>query len=239
MRLKIVYWVYGGFPYTCRAPNIINKLKKMIKKIIIFLTLLLCYSSTYAYTTSFSKNWLDYQNTMPSLNVWDSLFIKMDKTAIDLPRYDLNVISWFIDNNITYISYTWTCAWASYMEDISESYGSTGYNPNFECYTIFSFNISSLDNTNLSVYDWNGTLLWTYDTNVSVSIPISNTGAWIIVNSSGGITVIHTQPTIDGNNNYLTTIFEMLKFIPVIVALASGFYIINRVFQMIPRGWGK
>lgn len=64
--------------------------------------------------------------------------------------------------------------------------------------------------------------------------------SWITTNSSWAVTVEAADVTqiTSANNVFLTSAFEMLKFIPTIAALAAGFYILNKIFGLIPKSWG-
>ena len=75
-------------------------------------------------------------------------------------------------------------------------------------------------------------------------VPIATTGAvalqWLTVNN-GQVTVgtgdVDTIAT--ANNNFVTSAFEITKFIPTIAALAAWFFILNKVMSMIPKGWSR
>lgn len=63
---------------------------------------------------------------------------------------------------------------------------------------------------------------------------ITNSG-WVMVVESGDITAVNTA-----NSNFLSSAFEILKFIPTIAMVAGWFYVLNKIFSLIPKsGWGK
>lgn len=57
---------------------------------------------------------------------------------------------------------------------------------------------------------------------------ITNSG-WIMVVDSADITNVNTA-----NSNFLSSAFEILKFVPTIAMVAWGFYVLNKIFSLIP-----
>ena len=65
--------------------------------------------------------------------------------------------------------------------------------------------------------------------------------SWITTNPTTGQVIVWTGDVADitsANNVFLSSAFEMLKFIPTIAALAAGFYILNKIFSLIPKAGG-
>jgi len=63
---------------------------------------------------------------------------------------------------------------------------------------------------------------------------ITNSG-WVMVVETADITSVNTA-----NSNFLSSAFEILKFIPTIAMVAGWFYVLNKIFSLIPKaGWSK
>lgn len=62
-----------------------------------------------------------------------------------------------------------------------------------------------------------------------------------LVVTSSGVTLEATDISVlnDANTAYLSTVFQVVQLLPYIAVMAWGFYLINKLFGIIPTGWGK
>lgn len=63
----------------------------------------------------------------------------------------------------------------------------------------------------------------------AVGMVVANT--WVTLETSD-LSVI-----TDANSAFLSTSFQVVKLLPYIAVIAWGFYLLNKVFGIIPRSW--
>ncbi len=76
-------------------------------------------------------------------------------------------------------------------------------------------------------------LVWNAGLLVTALSWITTNGSWVVTVEAWDVSQI-----TGANNVFLSSAFEMLKFIPTIAALAAGFYILNKIFSLIPKSGG-
>lgn len=59
------------------------------------------------------------------------------------------------------------------------------------------------------------------------------TASWVTVEASDISTLT------DANSAYLSTVFQVVQFLPYLAVMAGWFFLINKIFSIIPgTGWG-
>jgi hypothetical protein len=89
---------------------------------------------------------------------------------------------------------------------------------------LITDNSSNINNNPYSNY-------YLYTAPVLNNSDIIITSTWLVLNS-WYFTVI-----TDANSAFLSTSFQVVKLLPYIAVIAWGFYLLNKVFGIIPRSW--
>ena len=200
-----------------------NKIIILAVTILSFFMINTTYATTTIWLTSPSQFWDTWTMTG---TVWEYI----DYSADNL--YFLTTMEWpfSIDTDWTTNSYgiydisvspTFSLTpWLSIDTSYTRVYGT----PTTEWEYIFYFR------------DFNG-----FDTHyvrmIIVTWQVQNTS---ILSSSGGVISINNLDNVDTSvNNLLKSVFEVLKLLPFVALILGGFYLLDKLFGILPRPGGK
>lgn len=209
----------------------------------LFITLFfffLWFSSVSAnYTIQYSNDWINYTSWSNdfNLNFWNKKYFKINIEDVSTWGPEaIDILSWWL--------LRLTNAWLSCIGDPSATFSqNTDYhievysdNPTGNCYIYYAVdNTTNLTSSTVHI-NWNN-----QSTVTSFSYSTAPSNAWSnLVSFSNSWIVIENKSielTRDSNDNFLKSIFQLLKFVPTIAALAAWFFVLNKIMGLIPRAW--